>query len=80
MKRKDLIEFITIVFLSVSVVCGMIYPFKFYYTKQELDKTIKENIKLKQEIDELEKENYKLNFEKSLERMCGLQSVQCDDE
>ena len=80
MKHKDLVDSITILFLSLIVACCVIYPLKFYRTKKELDRTIKENIELKQEVDELEKENYKLNFEKSLERTCGLQSVQCDNE
>lgn len=52
----------------------------FIKIENELESTIKENIELKQQIDDLEKENHKLNFEKSLERTCGLQSVQCDDE
>ena len=80
MKRKEVIEIITISLLTMTIVCGIIYPLKFYVTKQELNKITKENIELKQEIKELEKENYTLNFEKSLERTCGLQSVQCDNE
>lgn len=75
MKCSERIMVVLSIFIFIlMVVIG------FIKIENELEASIKENIELKQQIEELEKENHKLNFEKSLERTCGLQSVQCDDE
>ena len=81
MKRREaIIEAIVVITISTLMTLGIIYPFKFLKLANELDSSRRETIELRRELELLEKENNKLNFEKSLERTCGLESVVCENE
>lgn len=80
MRKKNIL--IMGVSLLVTLFCflGVIYPFRVSKLSTELYYAKEENVALKERVEELEEENNKLNFEKSLERTCGLQSVECGNE
>lgn len=80
MRKKDIAIMAVSLLLTLSCFLGFIYPFRVSKLSNELYSTKQENIELKERVEELEKENNKLNFEKSLERTCGLESVECGNE
>ena len=80
MKRRETVIITILSILSVVSFLGIAYPFRVSKLRNELEIIKQENIELKQELELLEKENNKLNFEKSLERTCGLEVVDCEDD
>lgn len=80
MKRRETVIITILSILSIVSFLGIAYPFRVSKLRNELETIKQENIELRQELELLEKENYKLNFEKSLERTCGLEVVECEND